>query len=64
MGHYAAEMGYETSYNPFSEEAIEARKRDAERQAKLHAEIIDSFKYIGVRWWEKGYLGKKDYLGK
>ena len=53
MGHYASEMGADTPYNPFSEEAIEARKRDAEHQAKLHMEIIESFKYIGVKWWKK-----------
>ena len=58
MGHYAAEMGYETSYNPFSEEAIEARKSDEERKLRLSKEIEDSFKYIGTKWWKKDYLGK------
>lgn len=53
MGHYASEMGADTPYNHFSEEAIEARKRDNERYVRLHKDFLDSLKYIGVRWWKK-----------
>lgn len=53
MWHYASEMGADIPYNDFSESAIEARRIDAERNAKLSREITESFKYIGKRWWKK-----------
>ena len=53
MGHYASEMGADTPYDPYSEEAIEARRRDGEKYARLSQQITDSLKYVGTKWWKK-----------
>jgi len=53
MGHYASEMGVDIPYDPYSEEAKEARRKDAERYAKLSKEITDSINSCSATWFKK-----------
>lgn len=53
MGHYASEMGVDIPYDPYSEEAKEARRKDNENYARLSQQITESLKYIGTKWWKK-----------